>query len=278
MNIEPVTGALGAEVHDIDLSSDLSNSTTEAVYQAFLEHKVLFFRDQHLDPAGQLRVSRLFGEPERYPFIEGLPDFPEVIDIVKSETDAANFGGSWHSDTSYMEHPAKATMLYGVDVPTAGGDTMFANTTAAYEALSMAMQDMVGALVGVFDSDHGYGGSRAVAMGNLDGMKRTYVEEATSFRNEHPIVRTHPETGLKGLYIGRGHTAQFKDWTVEESKPLIDFLAAHISRPEFTCRFRWTPGAIAVWDNRATQHYAVNDYSGTRRHMRRITFKGDRPF
>lgn len=277
MDIKPVAGALGAEVIGIDLGLELSNQAAADVHQAFLDHHVLFFRDQTLTPQQQLTVSRVFGEPDVYPFIAGMADFPEVIEIIKTETDSVNFGGSWHSDTSYMPKPALGTVLYALEVPDAGGDTMFANTAAAYDALSEAMRDMLSGLVGVNSSDAGYGGSRAKAMQNLGAMKGTYKEDSQSYESEHPIVRTHTETGRKSLYIGRSHTARFKDMTAEESRPLIEFLTKHIARPEFTCRFRWAPGSVAVWDNRTTQHYALNDYAGHRRHMRRVTLKGDRP-
>jgi len=277
LEIAPVTGALGAEIAGVDLSHELSNSEATTIRQAWLDHKVVFFRDQKLTPSTQLRFARLFGEPEVYPFIKGLDEAPEVTEILKTEQDAKNFGGSWHSDTSYMPEPAMGTVLYALETPETGGDTMFANTAAAYDALSDGMKRMLAGLVGVNSSDHGYAGGRAAGMARLDAMKGTYVAESKSYVSEHPIVRTHPETGLKGLYIGRSHTVRFKDMTAAESKPLIDFLTDHIARPEFTCRFRWRPGSIAVWDNRATQHFAVNDYPGQRRRMHRIVLKGDRP-
>tara|TARA_B100000676_G_scaffold310268_1_gene376250 strand:+ start:185 stop:1045 length:861 start_codon:yes stop_codon:yes gene_type:complete len=277
VDIRPVAGALGAEVFGIDLGAHLSNSQRDAVHNAFIEHHVLFFREQRMTPNQQLDFTRVFGEPDVYPFMEGLEGTPEVIDIIKTEDDTVNFGGSWHSDTAYMPKPARGTVLYALEVPTQGGDTLFANTAAAYAALSPGMQAMLGRLTGVFSSDNGYGGSRAKAMARLNGMKSAFNAEAASFESEHPIVRTHPETGEKSLYVSRGHTAHFKNMTMEESRPLIEFLANHITRPEFTCRFRWTPGAVAVWDNRTTQHYAVNDYAGHRRHMRRVTMQGDRP-
>lgn len=278
MDIRPVAGALGAEIRGIDLAGGLSTAQAQQVHQAFVEHHVVFFRDQALTPAQQLDVTRLFGEPEIYPFIAGMADAPEVIEIIKTESDVVNFGGSWHSDTSYLPEPALGTVLYALEVPDAGGDTLFANTAAAYDALSSGMQRILSGLVGVNSSDNGYGGSRARAMIQLDAMKGTYNTESSSYESEHPIVRTHPETGRKSLYIGRGHTARFKNMTAQESKPLITYLTGHIAKPEFTCRFRWQPGSVAVWDNRSTQHYALNDYAGKRRHMRRVTIKGDKPY
>jgi taurine dioxygenase len=277
MQITPISGALGAEIAGIDLSGELSNSDAAEVHEAFLAHRVLFFRDQKLSPPQFARFARLFGEPDIYPFIKGLPDTPEVIEIIKTETDTTNFGGSWHSDTSYLECPALGTTLHALETPNAGGDTLFANTTMAYEALSDGMRDLLADLVGVNSSEKGYQGGRAAGMARLDAMKGTFQAEAQTYESEHPVVRTHPATGRKSIYVNRSHTMRFKDMTVEESAPIINYLCDHMVRPEFTCRFRWKPGSVAIWDNRTTLHHAVNDYAGQRRHMRRITIKGDRP-
>ena len=277
MQVTPLSGALGAEIAGIDLSVELSNSDAAEVHEAFLAHRVLFFRDQRLSPRKFVRFARLFGEPDIYPFIKGLPDTPEVIEIIKTETDTRNFGGSWHSDTSYMECPALGTTLYALETPKAGGDTLFANTTMAHEALSDGMKALLAGLVGVNSSEMGYQGGRAAGMAKLDAMKGTFQPKAETYESEHPVVRTHPETGRKSIYVNRSHTTRFKDMTVEESAPIIEYLCDHMIRPEFTCRFRWKPGSVAVWDNRTTLHHAVNDYAGQRRHMQRITIKGDRP-
>ena len=279
-NIEtqPIAGALGAEVQGVDLSQPLGNNVTAALREAFLEHKVLFFRDQTLTPETHLRAAGVFGEPDIYPFLQGLPDAPEVIEIIKSESDTANFGGSWHSDTAYLERPALGTMLHALEVPTIGGDTQFANTELAYASLSEGFKRVLDGLVGINSSEVGYQGGRAAGMARIAGMSSAYLPEAETYEAEHPIVRTHPETGAKCLYISRSHTVRFKGMTAEESRPLIEQLSKHITRPEFTCRFQWSDGAVAVWDNRTTQHSALNDYHGHRRHMRRVTLKGDQPY
>ncbi len=277
MEIRPIAGALGAEIHGVDIAAELSNSQAAAIRGAFLDHKAIFFRDQRLSPVQQKRFASLFGEPEIYPFIKGFDEAPEVIEILKTETDTKNFGGSWHSDTTYMPEPAMGTVLYAVETPEAGGDTLFANAAAAYDALSDGMKAMLAGLRAVNSSEHGYKGGRAANMAKLDAMKGTYNQGATTFETLHPVVRTHPETGLKSLYLNRSHTVRFEDMTEAESRPLIGFLASHITQPEFTCRFRWRPGSVAVWDNRATQHFAVNDYQGQRRRMHRVVLKGDRP-
>jgi len=277
MEVQPIAGALGAEVRGIDFSQELSNRETSEVYDAYLKHKVLYFRGPLLTPEQQLRVALIFGEPDLYPFIKGLPEAPEVIEIVKTEKDTVNFGGGWHSDTAYLPEPAKGTLLHALEVPDSGGDTLFANMALGYNALSDGMKAVLEGLRGVNDSNSLYAGSRATAMSKLDGMAQNNVADAETFISEHPVVRTHPETGEKALYVSKSHTKRFVGMTEAESKPLIDFLAEHATRPEFTCRVRWEPGAVTVWDNRVTQHFALNDYQGKRRRMRRVTLKGDRP-
>jgi taurine dioxygenase len=277
MEIQPLSGTLGVEIRGVDLSRELSNSETADIYGAFLTHKVLYFRGPELSPQQQLRISRVFGEPDVYPFIKGLDEVPEVIEILKTEKDEVNFGGTWHSDTAYMPEPALGTVLHAVEVPDTGGDTQFANMVAAYDALSDGMKAMLEGLRGVNDSDAFYGGSRAAAMAKLDGMAKNNIEQAQGYVSEHPVVRTHPQTGEKGLYLSRAHTRRFAGMSEDESRPLIEFLADHAVRPEFTCRVHWEPGAVTVWDNRVTQHFALNDYPGKRRRMRRVTLKGDRP-
>jgi taurine dioxygenase len=277
MEIQPLAGQIGARIAGIDLSRELSNSEAADVYSAFLAHKVVVFDGPVLTPDQQIRAARLFGELDIYPFVKGIDGHPEIIEILKTETDVSNFGGGWHSDTAYMAEPAKATMLMALETPATGGDTLFANTVAAYEALSPAMKAMLDGLVGVNDSDNISSGRRKAVLAQFDGMLDKSVAEPEQFVSEHPLVRTHPETGSKSLYVNRAHTRQIAGMTVEESKPLIDFLIDHISRPEFTCRVDWHPGTVTVWDNRVTQHAALNDYPGQRRLMRRITIKGDRP-
>jgi taurine dioxygenase len=277
MHIAPLSTALGAEILGLDLAGEISNQAASDIHAAFLVHRVLFFRDQSLSPPAFVQFAQLFGEPDIYPFIKGLPGTPEVIEIIKTEDDTKNFGGSWHSDTSYMDCPALGTTLYALETPTFGGDTLFANTTVAYDALSQGMKKLLGGLAGVNSSEKGYRGGRAAGMARLDAMKETFEAQANTYENAHPIVRTHPKTGARSLYLNRSHTLRFNDMTVEESAPLINYLCDHMIRPEFTCRFRWRAGSVAVWDNRTTLHHAVNDYAGQRRHMHRITIKGDRP-
>jgi taurine dioxygenase len=269
MIIEPLAGALGAEIRGIDLR----NTDWKAVDEAFLQYSVLAIRDQQLEPADLMRIGAHFGEPCHYPFVTGIDGFPFIFEVVKEESETVNFGGNWHSDTTYLAQPPLATLLYALETPTHGGDTLFTNTQKAYEALSDGMRAMVDKLVGVNSASLKVTGGRRKmhSAANVSAMKIHDTESAESYEAEHPVVRTHPQTGRKALYVSRSHTIRFKDMSEEESRPLIDFLQAHQIRPEFTCRVRWSPGTLTVWDNRCTQHSAVNDYHGQRRRMRRLT-------
>jgi taurine dioxygenase len=271
--VHPVAGALGAEVSGVDLSKDLSGETVAALRRAWLEHLVLFFRDQPLPPARFLAFARCFGEPIEYPFVKGLPDFPEIIPVLKLETEKVNFGGVWHSDTTYLDVPPMASMLVAREVPPAGGDTLFANMYLAYETLSDGMQRLLAPLRAVASSSKA-DASRTREDRIKDSARADAREEYVA---THPVVRVHPETGRRALYVNVAHTIRFEGMTTEESAPLLAFLYDHLTRPEFTCRFRWQPGSIAFWDNRCAQHNAINDYAGHRRSMHRITLAGDKP-
>jgi taurine dioxygenase len=271
--IRPLAGALGAEIAGVDLSEELDSDTVAAIRAAWLEHLVIFFRGQSLSPGRFLAFARRFGEVIEYPFIKGIEGFPEITPVVKLERERVNFGGLWHSDTTYLERPPMATMLIARKVPPFGGDTLFANMYLAYETLSAGMQRLLDGLVAVNSSakaDVTKTREDRIRDGARSDAKREYIAE-------HPVVRTHPETGRKALYVNGGHTVRFKDMTEEESAPLLQYLFAHQQRPEFTCRFRWDVGSIALWDNRCTQHNPINDYHGYRRVMHRVTLAGDTP-
>ncbi len=271
--LRPLSGAVGAEVGGIDLSRPLTDATVAALRAAWLRHGVLFFRDQDLPPREFLGFARRFGEPVEYPFIKGLPEAPEIIPVVKLEHERVNFGGLWHSDTAYLERPPMATMLIAREVPPYGGDTLFASGAAAYEALSPAMRRMLDGLRAVNSS-----AKADVTKTREDRVRDSSRQDARQvYEATHPVVRTHPETGRKALYVNFGHTTRFEDMTEAESAGLLAFLFEHQVRPEFTCRFSWRPGSIAFWDNRCCLHNPVNDYHGFRRAMHRITLAGDVP-
>ena len=271
--VNKIAGALGAELPGIDLSAELSDETITAIRQALLEHLVIFFRDQTLPADRFMALARRFGTPIEYPFLNGIEGFPEIITVSKLENETVNFGGVWHSDTTYLPEPPMATLLVAREVPEAGGDTIFANQYLAYEALSDGMRALLAELKGVASS--------AKADSSRTREDRIRTDGSADARKlllaEHPVFRTHPETGRKSLFVNRAHTVAFAGMTAEESAPILEFLFNHQIRPEFTCRFHWSPGALAIWDNRCAQHYAVNDYQGERRIMQRITLAGDKP-
>jgi taurine dioxygenase len=273
IGIQRVSGALGAEVTGLDLARSLSDEQVAELRRAWLEHLVLFFRDQSLSPPQFMAFARRLGKPIEYPFVQGIEGFPEIIEVKKLEHERVNFGGIWHSDTAYLDEPPMGSMLLAREVPPYGGDTLFASMYLAYEALSDGMKRLLAPLRAVNSS------AKADVSRTREDRIRTdgRGEAKTEYVAEHPVVRTHPEAGRKALYVNIAHTARFAGMTEEESAPLLEFLFRHQVRPEFTCRFVWRPGSIALWDNRCTQHNPVNDYHGFRRVMHRITLAGDVP-
>ena len=273
MQVKKIAGALGAELSDVDLQQPLSPAQAEEIRSALLGHQVIFLRQQNLTPQQFLNFANAMGEPIDYPFLKGLPDYPQIIEVKKLENETSNFGGIWHSDTTYLQVPPMGSMLLSREVPPYGGDTLFANQYMAYETLSPTMKDMLAPLVGIASS-----AKADVSKTREDRIKSDGTGAPIQhLLAEHPVVRTHPETGRKALYINVAHTAGIKGMTDDESAPLLQFLFKHQVKPEFTCRFVWEPDCIAFWDNRCAQHNPVNDYNGFRRVMLRITLKGDKP-
>lgn len=271
IEVLPVAGALGAEIGGVDRSHPLADVVVGEIRQALLDHLVIFFRGQKLTPQQQLAFAQRFGEPMEYPHLKGLPECPLITPVIKLERERVNFGGIWHSDTTYLECPPMASLLYAIEIPPYGGDTLFANQYLAYESLSEGFRKMLDPLVGVNSS------LKADASKTREDRLRAAGVESKVLVGEHPVVRTHPETGRKALFANVGHTTHFKGLSEEESRPLLEYLFQHQVRPEFTCRFRWEPGSLAFWDNRCAQHNAVNDYHGFGRVMHRVTLAGDRP-
>ena len=273
ITIQKIAGMIGAEIGGVDLRRELADETIAEIRRAWLDHVVIFFRDQDITSAQYLAFAERFGQPVEYPFIRGLDGFPVITPVIKLEHERINFGGMWHSDTTYLETPPMGTFLLARELPPQGGDTLFANQYLAYEALSEGLKRTVDTLTGISSS-----AKADVSKSREDRVADSPTARAHEvFEAEHPVVRTHPETGRRSLYINPGHTVRFKGWTEEESAPLLDYLHRHQVRPEFTCRFQWRPGSISLWDNRAALHFPVNDYHGYRRVMHRITLQGDRP-
>lgn len=276
IEVNPIAGALGAEISGVDLRAPVTDDVFGEIYTAFVDHQVIFFRDQKMSPKQYLAFAKHWGDIHLHPYMKGLDDYPEILELVKNEKDTYAFGNTWHSDQMFAPKPAKCTMLHAQETPPYGGDTMYASLYRAYDTLSDGMKDMIGNLRGVNCGDgkrRNGGKSRAERYKGASSMKMRESNEVQP-DSVHPVVRTHPDTGRKALYIG-AHTQWLDGFTEDESRVILNQLQAHITRPEFTCRFRWQPGSLAIWDNRCCQHYAVNDYAGQRRRMHRITIQGE---
>jgi taurine dioxygenase len=271
IQINEISPALGAEVSAVDLSKSLDQITVQEIRRALLLYRVIFFRDQEISPKQHIAFARQFGEPVDYPMVEGIKNYPYIVPVLKRADEKFNFGGIWHSDTSYLVKPPMGAILVARKLPIKGGDTLFANMVLAYEALSKPMKKMLDSLVAINSSAKSeVSKSRIDRQKDMNSVPKPLIAE-------HPLIRKHPETDEKSLYINIGHTIAIRGMTNEESKPLLKFLFNHQRQEEFCCRFQWRPGSIAFWDNRSTQHYPLNDYHGQERLMHRITLAGDIP-
>jgi len=269
LTIRRLAGALGAEIGGVDLSQPLPDDTIAAIRKALVEHQVIFFRDQELTPAQQVAFGARFGPLNIHPYVAGMAGQPEVMEIIKEPSDRINFGGGWHSDMSFLERPAIGSILYAVEVPEWGGDTLFASQAAAFDALSPGLQKTLEGLSAVHSASREYSAQghsaqkrSSMSVAEADGMVGEYV---------HPMVLVHPETGRRALYVNPAFTLRIDGWKTRESKALLDYLFEHSRYEAFTCRFAWAKGSVAFWDNRSVWHFALNDYPGQRRHMRRVT-------
>jgi len=278
ITVSPIAGALGAEIAGVDLAR-LDDATFQDIHQAFVDHQVIFFRDQDITPEQQIAFAKRFGGMHHHPFMQGMDDYPDILEIVKEPGDSYTFGAAWHTDQMFNPQPAMATMLYAKETPSVGGDTMFASMYAGYDGLSEAMREMLKTVrtFNVGDRFKNMGGSarsdRYKGNAKMAGKVRDPGNVVTEAH--HPLFRTHPETQKKALYIG-SHTQGLEGMRPEEADPIVGYLRKHATRPEYLCRFRWRPGSLALWDNRCVQHYAVPDYN-ERRRMHRITIAGDTP-
>ena len=273
LEVRPLSRAVGAEILGINLLNPVSDAQIAEIRKIWLQHSVVFFREQPLEPGAFQAFAQRFGEIIEYPFVKGLPDFPLIVPVLKLPHEKHNFGGVWHTDTTYLQEPPMATMLIARELPPVGGDTLFASNYAAFEGLSPALQDTLRTLKGVNSS-----AKAAVTHSREDRLADSATDKGRSELNsEHPVVRTHPETGREALYVNPGHTLRFAGWTEEESAPLLNYLFEQQVKPEYTCRFVWRPGSIAFWDNRCDLHNPINDYHGYKRLLHRITLKGDKP-
>ena len=275
LTIHRLSGTLGAEIHGANLLAGLCNADFNEIHQAFLDHKVIVLRGQHgLSPDQQKDFARRFGTLNIHPYVKGMDDHPELMEIIKEPDEKTNFGGGWHSDMSFLEEPALGSVLHAIDVPPYGGDTLFADQQAAYDRLSDGLKATLQGMTAIHTASKEYGadGYSAAVRQSMDAKAAPDAPEY-----EHPVIRTHPETGRKGLFINPAFTLRFAGWSRKESRPLLNYLFDLSREERNTCRVRWQEGDVTMWDNRCVWHYALNDYHGHRRHMRRATINGDKP-
>lgn len=272
----PLTGSLGAKVIGVDLAN-LSKDAFDKVREAFLKHTVLVFPDQELTLDDQIGFARRFGTLEIHPIVNGLEEKPEVIKMLKPAGESASFGVGWHTDNSFFEIPSMGSIIYAQTIPPHGGDTLFASQYVAYERLSDGMKAMLGGLKAIHTAKDAY--TSDTAQEKYEGKTAITYRWSDSVLKEvlHPVVRTHPETGRKALYVNPMFTTRFENMTEEESQPLLEYLFKHCTRPEFGCRIGWEPKQVAMWDNRCVMHYAVDDYKEFERMLYRVTINGDKP-
>jgi alpha-ketoglutarate-dependent taurine dioxygenase len=285
LDIAPLSGTIGAEIRGLDLHEPLSDDTVAAVRQALLDYKVIFFPGAHLDAAEHKHFATYFGEiTNAHPVVPGIGDHKEVFEIDYSKVremlaagkEDGEYGGGekWHTDVTFMRTPPLGSILNAIVIPAAGGDTLWADTQAAYEGLSQPFKDLLDGLTAVHDGARRFGKLLDyVGQGEWDGEAFTELVPA-----EHPVVRTHPETGRKSLFVNPGFTVRIKGLSAKESDTLLDFLYAHMATPEYVVRYRWDEGDLGFWDNRTTMHYAIGDYGDAHRVIQRVTIKGDQPF
>jgi taurine dioxygenase len=272
ISVEPLSAHVGAEIGGVDLAKAIPDAVFGEIRQAFGEYGVVFFRDQHLTPEQHVGVAERFAPIDVNRFFASVPGYPMIAEVRKEPEQTRNIGGGWHTDHSYDEEPALGSMLYAREVPQTGGDTLFAGMYAAYDALSDGLKKTLEGLSACHSSRHVFGREAMAQRGDMNGRIRN--SELATQDAVHPVVIRHPETGRKALYVNPGFTLRFDGWTADESRPLLQYLYQHAVQPQFTCRFHWRAGSLALWDNRSTWHFAVNDYQGERRLLHRVTIQG----
>lgn len=270
MQISKASEAVGAIVEDVDVTK-LNDQQFAEVRAAFRDHGALFFRDQNLSPEAHIAFAERWGPIDLNRFFKRREGYPEIAEVLKEADQQLNIGGGWHTDHSYDEAPAMGSILYALEIPPSGGDTLFAGMAAAYEALDDDMKARVANLKARHGNAHVFGEESEYR--KAIGDRYTNADQAGQTA-VHPVVLTHPESGVKGLYVNPGFTLEIVDLEPEESKDLLQQLYAHIMQDRFHYRHKWRAGDLAMWDNRSTWHYALNDYQGHRRYLNRITIEG----
>jgi taurine dioxygenase len=283
LDIAPLSGTIGAEIRHVDLHGPLADETVVAIRQALLDYKVIFLPGQHLSPAEHKEFALYFGETTNaHPVVPGIDEHREVFEIDYTATrkilgeQQSEYGDrdKWHTDVTFVETPPLGSIFNAIVIPPAGGDTLWADTNAAYEGLSEPIRHLLDGLTAVHDGTHAFGKLlKALGKGEWDGKEFTELVPV-----EHPVVRTHPETGRRSLFVNPGFTIKIKGLTGKESDTLLTFLYRHMATPEYVVRYRWEEGDLGFWDNRTTMHYAIGDYGDAHRVIQRVTIKGDKPF
>ena len=271
--VKPIAAALGAELHGVDLCQDLSSDVYAEIRRLLIEHQVIFFRDQDISSAQHKALAESFGPVQTHPAYETVDGFPEIT-ILESTADKPSKIEVWHSDMTFRKHPPLGSVLRSKICPPKGGDTMWASMTAAYDALSPGMQNFLSELSAEHDFSYGFKESLA----EPGGRERLAQAVADNPPVIHPVIRTHPETGKKVIFVNSLFTTRILELSREESQTVLNFLYDHITTPEFSCRFNWKPNSIAIWDNRSTQHKPVNDYFPAHRMLHRVVIDGDKPY
>jgi taurine dioxygenase len=271
IEVAPLSPVIGAEISGVNLAEPLGNQTFAEIHDALMTHQVVFFRDQELTLDQHKAFGRLFGELHIHPAMPGPEGHPEILVIHTDENSKYAAGNGWHTDVSADEEPPMGSILHLHEVPEVGGDTMFASMYAAYDALSDTMKEFLGGLTARHESEHVHSRGYVSRKGRLRDGENAYPAAS------HPIVRTHPVTGRKCIFVNSGFTTRIEGLATGESRALLDFLYEHIATPEFQCRFNWRNNSVAFWDNRCVQHRSVWDYAPRVRSGHRVTVKGDRP-
>lgn len=270
--VKSMSPSIGSIIYGLDLAVPIPVETLKKLRTVWLERKVLVFPEQTLKPQQQTDFTKQFGKLDQYPFLEGIKSHPYVAKVLKLPEETINFGGVWHSDTTYLEAPAAGASLYALELPPSGGDTLFCDMTSAYQALPSDIKEQISQLKAINKSS-----KRAVAKTRVNRTNNKAIAKKV-FSNSHPVVRTHPETKNKILYVNEAHTTHFEDQSEQQSKALLNLLFQQARKPEFQCRITWHVNMLVLWDNRSTHHYPMNDYTGYRRLLHRVSLKGDKPF
>jgi taurine dioxygenase len=273
LDIKPIAGALGAEISGIDLTANISPEAFTEIRRLLVQYGVIFFRDQDISHAQQKRIAEYFGPLQTHPAYATVADFPEIT-VLESTRDKPTKIEAWHSDMTFRKHPPLGTLLRSKIIPAKGGDTMWACMATAYNGLSQSMQNMLEGLVAIHDFRHGFKESIA----EPGGAERLANAIAENPPVEHPVIRVHPESGRKVIFVNSLFTTQIVGIPKAESAAILEFLYQHVTTIEYTCRFNWQPNCLAIWDNRSTQHKPVNDYFPAHRQLERITIDGDKPY